>query len=80
MVQDQTVPPQTAVGAKQGCTHFWLIDTPAGPTSPGQCKRCGEVKEFPNSLTEFQYGDDEPPPGVPTGTRNREAFALEAEE
>jgi hypothetical protein len=32
------------------CQHFWLIDTPNGPTSQGVCKLCGERGEFRNSM------------------------------
>ncbi len=31
------------------CAHHWLIDRPAGPTSEGVCRRCGEKREFANS-------------------------------
>lgn len=30
--------------------HHWVIDPPAGPTSPGRCSLCGEEKLFVNSL------------------------------
>lgn len=30
------------------CPHYWVIDTPSGPTSRGECQRCGEVREFKN--------------------------------
>ncbi len=36
--------------AEAQCTHFWLIDSPNGPTSAGSCKLCGEVREFRNSM------------------------------
>ena len=32
------------------CAHFWLIDSPNGPTSAGVCKICGEAREFRNSI------------------------------
>ncbi|MBI4233242.1 MAG: hypothetical protein HY686_02250 [Chloroflexi bacterium] len=32
------------------CAHYWVIDTPSGPTSKGVCKLCGAVREFRNSL------------------------------
>ena len=34
--------------SKQKCTHFWIIDSPSGPTSLGRCKYCSEVREFSN--------------------------------
>lgn len=35
------------------CPHFWLIDTPDGPTSTGRCKYCGEVREMSNVFPTF---------------------------
>ncbi len=29
--------------------HWWHIDSPAGPTSQGQCTRCGASRTFENS-------------------------------
>ena len=37
------------------CKHNWLIDAPAGPTSMGRCKACGQTREFRNSFAEFTY-------------------------
>lgn len=30
------------------CIHHWRIETPAGPTSPGRCLKCGTEREFLN--------------------------------
>ena len=35
--------------SKGGACH-WVIDPPNGPVSTGKCKRCGETKEFKNSV------------------------------
>ena len=32
------------------CAHFWMIDSPSGPTSKGVCKMCGDEKDFKNSF------------------------------
>jgi len=32
------------------CTHYWVIDSPKGPSSEGFCKLCGQKKEFKNSF------------------------------
>ncbi|MBI2327485.1 hypothetical protein HYU92_04150 [Candidatus Curtissbacteria bacterium] len=32
------------------CQHYWLIEPPQGPTSPGVCKHCGDSKTFLNNL------------------------------
>ena len=34
--------------AKARCTHYWVIESPRGPTSLGRCKFCGAVSEFSN--------------------------------
>jgi hypothetical protein len=36
--------------AKDGSTHHWVIDPPNGPVSTGTCKKCGEQKDFKNSV------------------------------
>jgi len=33
---------------KAKCRHYWIIETPEGPTSRGLCKYCGAIKEFDN--------------------------------
>jgi hypothetical protein len=33
---------------KAKCTHYWVIESPQGPTSLGRCKFCGSVSEFSN--------------------------------
>jgi len=35
---------------KAKCRHYWIIESPNGPTSRGVCKYCGTVKEFSNYL------------------------------
>jgi hypothetical protein len=40
------------------CVHQWMIDPPAGPTSEGHCKICGETRAFKNSL-EISYWDSQ---------------------
>ena len=32
------------------CKHHWVIDRPNGPLSEGVCLRCGEKREFTNSV------------------------------
>ena len=32
-----------------GCTHHWVIESPAGPASEGVCQKCGETRQFSNS-------------------------------
>jgi len=33
------------------CLHHWLIEAPAGPTSVGVCRGCGERRLFANAPT-----------------------------
>ncbi len=40
--------------AKEECHHFWVIDSAAGPTSKGRCKKCGVTKDFLNAFPEAQ--------------------------
>jgi hypothetical protein len=35
------------------CHHFWMIEVANGPKSRGECKFCGEVKEFYNAFPDF---------------------------
>jgi hypothetical protein len=40
------------------CNHYWIIESPRGPTSSGICKFCGTRKEFDNwGPDSFRYGD-----------------------
>ena len=32
------------------CVHEWLIESPNGPVSKGECLNCGQVSEFKNSM------------------------------
>ncbi len=32
------------------CKHHWVLESPNGPVSRGVCKKCGEEREFRNSL------------------------------
>ena len=36
--------------ADSDCVHHWLIAEPSGATSPGTCRKCGERREFYNSV------------------------------
>jgi hypothetical protein len=35
------------------CVHHWIIDSPAGASSMGVCKVCGERREFQNYSGDF---------------------------
>lgn len=40
------------VSAPEGCVHIWNIAPANGHTSPGVCRKCGEVRDFLNSCDE----------------------------
>lgn len=47
---EQQLRPENVVSADSPiCNHHWIIEPPSGPTSPGQCKNCGEQRLFLNS-------------------------------
>ena len=58
-------PPCEAGGA-----HHWRIEIPDGPHSRGECRKCGAVSLFPNSL-EAAYV---PPNPDATGWRSYHAM------
>ena len=41
-----------------GCEHHWVIDKPAGPTSRGTCRACGEERDFQNYIEGTGWGGD----------------------
>jgi hypothetical protein len=40
------------------CQHHWSIEMPAGSTSRGRCRRCGEVRDFRNSADDYLWEKD----------------------
>jgi len=38
------------------CRHQWIIDSPAGPSSKGACRRCGAEREFMNYIEGSTWG------------------------
>ena len=44
--------------AEVKCRHYWLIESPQGPTSKGVCLLCGAEREFYNYWRDsFWEGD-----------------------
>ena len=41
------------------CAHHWVTDTPSGPMSIGNCKLCGELREFPNWVDNTPYWEED---------------------
>ena len=40
------------------CSHQWVIDSPAGPTSRGVCRLCDEERQFQNFIEGSAWGYD----------------------
>jgi len=45
---------------QETCQHHWLIESPSGPTSVGQCKLCGAEREFRNSVGDSGWEKESP--------------------
>ncbi len=50
-VPTETQSPETST--ETTCVHHWIIDSPAGASSTGVCKICGERREFQNYVGDF---------------------------
>ena len=57
--QERVAAIQGAPATPSECTHHWVIDTPSGPMSRGQCKLCGAEREFKNFLDNTPYWEDD---------------------
>ena len=51
-------PQETEVEQGPTCQHYWAIEMPAGSTSRGRCRRCGEVRDFRNSADDYLWEKD----------------------
>ena len=40
------------------CQHQWLIESPHGPSSTGECRICGEERQFQNYIEGSAWGYD----------------------
>ena len=43
---------------KPTCQHHWIIESPHGPISLGECINCGEKREFRNSADDGLWEND----------------------
>jgi hypothetical protein len=61
-VETSTKAPEAGAVAEvlevQGCHHQWIIDSPNGPSSRGECRLCGQEKEFLNYIEGSAWGYD----------------------
>jgi hypothetical protein len=61
---------------KAKCKHYWIIESPKGPTSRGVCKYCGAKKEFGNYTHHSSWDEDRSTPdelssSTPLGSDNK---------
>ncbi len=40
--------------SEERCVHNWVLASPSGSTSPGECAKCGERRRFANSFPELE--------------------------
>ncbi len=70
----EAAPQNPAEQAK--CKHYWIINSPNGPTSRGVCKYCGVEKEFDNYTPRSSWYEDKSTPdelagSTPLGSDNK---------
>ncbi len=61
---------------KSECNHYWIIESPNGPTSRGVCKHCGAEEEFSNYTPRSSWDEDRSTPdelagSTPSGSDNK---------
>ena len=49
---------EETIAEDNDCSHYWLIESPNGPTSIGECKHCGVVRVFRNSIQITSWESD----------------------
>ena len=61
-VKETTSVQDTGAGSElpeaPACRHQWMIDAPAGPSSKGVCRVCGEERHFLNYIEGSPWGND----------------------
>ncbi len=60
MVQQLTRPAVTETSQRELCRHHWMIEAPTGPTSRGECRLCGDSREFKNYIGQAPSIQDNP--------------------
>ncbi len=65
-VLDKAEPEKKRIAEVQ-CIHYWIIESPKGPTSRGVCKYCGAVREFKNYMPYPTWEDGMPTPNQGSG-------------
>lgn len=49
------------------CRHHWVIEPANGPTSQGECRKCGRQKTFQNIVSELPWSERLAPVEKPHG-------------
>ena len=49
------------------CAHHWIIAVPNGPVSDGVCQRCGDHRDFHNSISDYRWPANAPAANGTTG-------------
>ena len=47
---------ETAIAEMPNCNHQWMIDSPNGPQSRGECRLCGAERYFQNYIEGSSWG------------------------
>ena len=55
-VLDPQVATGVAVAETPQCSHQWMIDSPNGPQSRGECRLCGAERYFQNYIEGSSWG------------------------
>lgn len=56
LTEEIVVPPSTVVN-RDSCVHHWLLETPHGKYSMGECKKCHAIKQFSNVAVDDKGND-----------------------
>ena len=73
MTQPASIDSPTLGQIPSTCSHHWVIESAAGPVSPGICQTCGEVREFTNYVAGPAWRDNDPPKGYTAKSSERMA-------
>ena len=49
--------PEAGPDGMGACRHHWIIEMPRGALSSGRCERCGEERQFRNSVNDYIWSD-----------------------
>jgi len=41
------------------CRHHWILGAPVDGTVPGRCKKCGETRNYPAVIDDYDRGDED---------------------